>query len=242
MKKIMLSAAVLAALIGTATAATTVTSANVVGYNDDTVKKGYSLKAPAFMGVGTSGLVDLSKFKILNSVGEGGETIQFLDAEGMNTEIWVWLGSAVGMTEGWYDSNTWEPVEKSIKKCEGYLFNVNADVTIESSGEVRQDAVVTDLAAQSYAVVGNSTPVSFDIQQVKMVDSAGDGGDTIQYLDLEGMNTEIWVWLGSAVGMTEGWYDSNTWEPITYTVKPGEAFLFNVSADVKVSFPGAVTK
>ena len=242
MKKIMLSAAVLAALIGTATAATTVTSANTVGYQENVMANGYTLNAPAFMGVGTDGLVDLSKLKLINAKGDSTELINFLDEEGMNTETWAWLTKdGAGMDDGWYDYVTWASIKTSIKKCEGYLMCAGSGVSLQSAGQVRLDDETVTLKA-GYTVTGNTTPISIDLQSIKLIDAKGDSTEMINFLDAEGMNTQTWAWLTEeGAGMEDGWYDYVTWKKIEYTVKPGEAFLFGVSADVKVVFPGVTS-
>ena len=61
--------------------------------------------------------------------------IQFLDADGQCTEMWVWLNGNVGMEPGWYDNTTWAPIEKTVKAGEAFLFNTasSVDMTVPSA-------------------------------------------------------------------------------------------------------------
>ena len=81
---------------------------------------------------------------------------------------------------------------------------------------------------------------AYDLQNMKLVDAAGDGTEVIQVLNSAGVNNESWAWLNANVGMEDGWYDELTWEPITATIDPGEAFLMNIGADVNMEVPSAL--
>lgn len=211
----------------------------MVGYQNKTITTGFSLSTPTFQDIGADGL-NLQNFRLSDTAaGDGTEMIQFLDAEGQNTEIWVWLNENAGQTPGWYDFNTWAPIEKTVDTAVGYLMNVSATVDISISGQVKKGSATVSIPA-GFSVRGNSTPTDIDIQSIKLADTAaGDGTEMIQFLDAEGQNTEIWIWLNENAGQTPGWYDFNTWAPIEYTVKAGEAFLINTSAPVDMIIPSA---
>ena len=215
-------------------------SANVVGYQTRSISTGFSLSTPTFQDVGAEGL-DLQNFKLASTAaGDGTEMIQFLDADGQNTEIWVWLNENAGQTPGWYDFYTWAPIEKTVSSAVGYLMNVSADVDISISGQVKSGTTTVSLPA-GFSVRGNCTPTDIDVQSIKLADTAaGDGTEMIQFLDADGQNTEIWIWLNENAGQTPGWYDFYTWAPIEYTVKAGEAFLINTSAPVDMIIPSVL--
>ena len=214
-------------------------SANVVGYQTKTVKAGFSLNAPTFLDVNSDGF-DLSNFKLgETAAGDGTEQIQVLDENGQNNENWVWLNGNMGMEDGWYDAITWQPVTKKIVAGNGYLMNVAADVEMTVAGQVK-DSITTITLNAGFTVAGNNSPVNFDIQNIKIIDGAGDGTEQIQVLDENGQNNENWVWLNGNMGMEDGWYDAVTWSPITYDVKPGEAFLINVVSEVQMTIPAAL--
>ena len=166
--------------------------------------------------------------------------IQFLNENGQNSETWVWLNANVGMEDGWYDVNTWELITKTVLPGVGYLMNVSSPVDMLIAGQVKEDITTVTLPA-GFSVFGNNTPISVNLQNIKLAESAaGDGTEMIQFLNANGQNTETWIWLNANVGMDEGWYDINTWEPIEYVIAPGEAFLMNVAADVEMTLPAAL--
>ena len=185
--------------------------------------------------------MDLQNFKLgPNAAGDGTEMIQFLNDEGQCPEMWIWLNANMGMDEGWYDFNTWEPITKTIVPAVGYLMNVSASVDMLVAGQVKTDKTTVTIPT-GFSVFGNNTPVDVDIQSIKLGEAAlGDGTEMIQFLNNEGQCTEMWIWLNANMGMEEGWYDFNTWEPIEYTVKAGEAFLMNVTAPVEMTIPSAL--
>ena len=215
-------------------------SANIVGYQTKTLDAGFSLSTPTFLDVGQTSM-DLQNFKLgPNAAGDGTEMIQFLNDEGQCPEMWIWLNANMGMDEGWYDFNTWEPITKTIVPAVGYLMNVSASVDMLVAGQVKTDKTTVTIPT-GFSVFGNNTPVDVDIQSIKLGEAAlGDGTEMIQFLNNEGQCTEMWIWLNANMGMEEGWYDFNTWEPIEYTVKAGEAFLMNVTAPVEMTIPSAL--
>ena len=215
-------------------------SANIVGYQTKTLDAGFSLSTPTFLDVGQT-TMDLQNFKLgPNAAGDGTEMIQFLNDEGQCPEMWIWLNANMGMDEGWYDFNTWEPITKTIVPAVGYLMNVSASVDMLVAGQVKTDKTTVTIPT-GFSVFGNNTPVDVDIQSIKLGEAAlGDGTEMIQFLNNEGQCTEMWIWLNANMGMEEGWYDFNTWQPIEYTVKAGEAFLMNVTAPVEMTIPSAL--
>ena len=185
--------------------------------------------------------MDLQNFKLgANAAGDGTEMIQFLNEEGQCPEMWIWLNSNSDMEEGWYDFETWEPITQTIFPGVGYLMNVSAAVDMLVSGQVKSGNTTVTLTA-GFSVFGNNTPTDIDLQSIKLgANAAGDGTEMIQFLNEEGQCPEMWIWLNSNSDMEEGWYDFETWEPINYTVKAGEAFLLNVTADVEMTIPAAL--
>ena len=127
MKKIMLSAAVLAALIGTATAATTVTSANTVGYQEISLIVGFNMITPTFLNTGaTDATYNIQDIKLAakdpsNEIGWGGESIQTLDAKGNVKATYYWAcADSTGTVAGWIDEDL-NLVDVGINPGEGFL-------------------------------------------------------------------------------------------------------------------------
>ena len=224
----------------TAFSADSIESTTVVGYQTLTIPAGFSLWTPTFVDVNAE-TFDLANFKLGDeALGDSSEQIQVLNADGINNETWVWLNKNAGMTPGWYDINTWEPITKSISVGTGYLINVTAPVTLEMKGVVFSQQRTMTLPA-GFNVFGNSSPVEIALASIKLgANALGDCSEQIQVLDADGINNETWIWLNENAGMTPGWYDINTWEPVVKTVDPGQAFLFNATQDSSVTLPSAL--
>ena len=224
----------------TAFSADSIESSTVVGYQTVTIPAGFSLWTPTFVDVNAT-TFDLANFRLAdNAAGDGTEQIQVLDADGLVTQTWVWLNETAGMDPGWYDFNTWEPVSTPIRKGEGYLINVLADVDLLMKGVVLAGERSATLTA-GFNVFGNNAPVEIALADIKLsADAAGDGTEQIQVLDADGLVTQTWVWLNETAGMDPGWYDFNTWEPVETSIAPGQAFLINVLADVDLTMPSAL--
>ena len=100
----------------------------MVGYQTKTIPAGFSLSTPTFQDIGANGL-DLQNFKLSDSAaGDSTEMIQFLNEEGQCTEMWVWLNANAEMEPGWYDFNTWAPIDYTVKSGEAFLFNTVSPV------------------------------------------------------------------------------------------------------------------
>ena len=238
MKKIAIVASGL--LWATGIFADGVSSQEIVGYQTKTIKAGFSLNTPTFTDVGSDG-IDLSKFKLLNAAGDGTEVIQVLEQDGSCSTIWTWLNTDAGVEkDGWYDNDTWKPISKTVKLGQGYLMSVDADVDLQTAGTVKKNSSVVKLPA-GFNVVGNATPCEIDLQNMKLINAAGDGTEVIQVLEQDGSCSTIWTWLNTDAGVEkDGWYDNDTWDPIVKTVKPGTAFLIAVDADTELELPAVV--
>lgn len=214
--------------------------ANVVGYQNKKLLAGYSFSTPTFVDVGSDGL-DIQNFKLAsNAAGDQTETIQVLDTDGLLVGSYTWLNANVGMTPGWYDYNTWEPITKLIAPGSGYFMHVNADVNAKIVGGVKTNETTVTLP-MGFSVYGNNVPGTISIQDIKLGgDATGDGTESIQFLNNNGQNTQTWIWLKAESNENiseDGWYDYTTWELIEYTIQPGEAFLINIVVGTQAPAP-----
>ena len=81
----------------------------------------------------------------------------------------------------------------------------------------------------------------FDLAHFRLADTAaGDGTEQIQFLDEKGLNTQTWVWLNETAGMDPGWYDINTWDPVSTTIRKGVGYLITVDQDIDLLMKGVV--
>ena len=66
-----------------------------------------------------------------NGLGMGGETLQFVDAEGNSPEYYTWYGAAFMGVAGWYDSS-FILSARDIQPTEGFLLSNNAGTYVVS--------------------------------------------------------------------------------------------------------------
>jgi len=213
-------------------------SANVVGFLEKVGTQGYSLYTPTFSDVGTDG-IDIQNIKLKNASGDETEKITTFTAAGALNASYLYLNETVGMEPGWYNSN-WEPIEEIVEAGKGFLvWNTAGTAAFEVSGEVAKGPLEIPVSL-GYSIMGNSTPVEIDIQDIVLVGANGDETEKITTFTAAGALNSSYLYLNETVGMEPGWYNSN-WEPIEETVQPGAAFLiWNTSAsNLKLKLPAA---
>ena len=215
-------------------------SANVVGYLEKIGTQGYSLFTPTFADVGVDGM-DIQKIKLVGSTGDLSDYIQTFTAAGaLNPEYSYLTMDGFGVEDGWYDGN-YELVTETIDPGKGFLFWNNSQATLNFSGEVTPGQRNLDISA-GYSIMGNAQPVAIDIQDMKIINSAGDLSDYIQTFTAAGaLNPEYSYLTMDGFGVEDGWYDSN-YELVSETVQPGAAFLLWNGTDaegMKLQLPSA---
>lgn len=215
-------------------------AAIVVGYQTKTIEAGFTLSTPTFIDVGESGC-DIANFKLgPNAAGDGTEQIQVLNGSGIVTATYIWLNGNAGMADGWYDNDTWSPITEEIIPGQGFLMYCDAPVEMILAGQVKPDETEVTIPA-GFSISGNCTPVTVKLQNMKLADTAaGDGTEQIQILNASGIVVATYIWLNSNAGMTDGWYDNDTWESIPDDAVAGEAYLMYADTETKMTIPSAL--
>lgn len=219
-------------------------SANIVGYQDVPIaNQQFSLFAPTFKGVG--GELDLQNVKVVKTDGTPADffavVLQTMDEnnafDGETCATYTWDGT------GWVDSefNPIEAGDKMIVTGDAFLVgnNMGEGLSFQVSGEV--DLVNKNLiSAAQFSLCGNSTPVSFDLTDVQIINEDGTLADffavVLQTMDennaFDGETCATYTWDGT------GWVDSE-FAPIakgTVNVEPGNAFLVGNNMGVQLFF------
>ena len=219
-------------------------SANIVGYQDVPVaNQQFSLFAPTFKGVG--GQLDLNDIKVVNSDGTPADyfavVLQTMDEnntfDGETCATYTWTG------DGWADSefNPIEAGDKTIITGDAFLVgnNIGEGIAFQVSGEV--DLINKNLISSAqFSLCGNSTPVSFDLADVQIINADGSLADyfavVLQTMDenntFDGETCATYTWTG------DGWADSefNTVEKNAVMVQPGNVFLVGNNMGVELFF------
>jgi hypothetical protein len=219
-------------------------SANIVGYQDVPIaNQQFSLFAPTFKGVG--GALDLQNVKVVNADGTPADyfavVLQTMDEnnafDGETCATYTWDGT------GWLDAE-FSPIEagnKLIKTGDAFLVgnNIGEGLSFQVSGEV--DLVNKNLISDAqFSLCGNSTPVSFDLTDVQIINKDGTPADyfavVLQTMDennaFDGETCATYTWDGT------GWLNSE-FAPIekgAVNVQPGNAFLVGNNMGVELFF------
>jgi hypothetical protein len=253
MKKIMLSAAVLAALIGTATAATTVTSANTVGYQEISLTAGYHMITPTFLDTGATEAKTYNIQDIIpTGVGDGGAMINMINEQGNFTAVYVWYtGEYAGNEDeqgnpidGWCDNN-YELVDVTLKQGQSFIVYMKTAGNVTVKGAVATGGVTRDISG-GYIGFGNASPIAINIQTISP-SGVDDGGAMINMINEQGNFTAVYVWYtGEYAGNEDeqgnpidGWCDNN-YELVDVAIQPGRGFVLYTKTAATLTAPTAI--
>ena len=221
-------------------------SANVVGYQNMPLKyEGYNFAIPTFLDVGAES-VNLQNIKLNGGVGDMSESIVVYDKDAIFAgDQYYWVSAEMGAPngDGWYDVN-FALVDKQYVIGTGlYLNCATPGATLMFAGQVYAGKQVNELPFVGYNMIGNSTPVACNIQDIKLVDAMGDMSESIVVYDKDAIFAgEQYYWITEAMGAPngDGWYDVN-FAPIDVTVQPGEGLYLNCpNAGVKWTLPAVL--
>ena len=219
-----------------------VTSANIVGYQLIPVQEGFSILTPTFKGIAKD--FDLTDIQICDENGNILEDvysqifIQKLDETGN------YLGS-FSFDHDSYPTYGWVDDDNGTEVMPGdYTFKIGEAVSINNtcygstvyfkvSGEV--DLINKNEINEGFVIWGNSTPVTVDLTDIRMVDESGNVLDDvysqifIQKLDETGNYLNSFSFDHDSYP-TYGWVDDDNGTevmPGDYTLLPGEAVSVN---------------
>ena len=228
--------------------ATSVTSANIVGYQQITIPPGYSLFTVTFQDV-SGAEYDIQNIKVLTSDGKDYSVqnkvkMQKLASSGdYGTSYNYRLAKG-----GWCQAATFIGTGAvTFADGEGVALN-NSDsveVKLQVAGNVNLTPVSTAIPANSYKIIGNMTPVTVDIQDVipyigeiicstqnkvkiQKITTSGDYGTSYNWRQTKGG----WCQAATFIGRE------------AVTLAPGEALAVNngESSAVVLKFPAPVSE
>lgn len=169
--------------------------------------------------------------------------------DGETCATYAWLAE-----DGWQDDNSGESIKPGdVTFTVGNAFlvgnNYGAGLCFRVSGEV--DLINKNIIPdQPFALIGNSTPVAFDLTEVTVTTLDGElaefYGAVLQTMDennaFDGETCSAYAWLAE-----DGWQNDITGEavmPGDVTVNPGDAFLVgnNAGAPLVFNLPCPVKK
>ena len=234
--------AALVALTGAAFA-DGVESRNVVGYLTKESVAGFNFYAPMFEPIDAAEGIDIQKIKLGDGAESWADNIQILD-EGGSTIATYYYATAdeSGFDEdGWVNEDVTALADVTLAPGQSVIVETaNDDVEITYSGQVATaDTPVTSVAGFNF--VGNVSPASIDIQQIKLGEGASSWADNIQILD-EGGSTIATYYYATAdeSGFEEdGWVNEDVTALAIVPIELGLGIIVETeSDDVTITLPG----
>lgn len=210
---------------------------------------GYQFIVPTFVDVGSS----TAKYNLqgIIPIGAAGDAVSdcleiwtdgFTDGSGYYWCTYEGGGCAEEGQDGWYIDDM-RVTDVDLPMGTGLYANFSSeDVTIQYAGQVYQGTVKTE-PLNGYSIVGNSTPVPVNLQQIIPLGAAGDGvSDCIEIWEDGFTDGSGYYWCtydggGCAEEGQDGWYLDD--ERVTdVTIDPGKGFYMNLSSeDVVIQLP-----
>ena len=234
--------AALVALTGAAFA-DGVESRNVVGYLTKESVAGFNFYAPMFEPINAADGINIQKIKLGDGAESWADNIQILD-EGGSTIATYYYATAdeSGFDEdGWVNEDVTALADVTLAPGQSVIVETaNDDVEITYSGQVATaDTPVTSVAGFNF--VGNVSPASIDIQQIKLGEGASSWADNIQILD-EGGSTIATYYYATAdeSGFEEdGWVNEEVTALAIVPIESGLGIIVETeSDDVTITLPG----
>ncbi len=213
------------------------TTPSAVGYQQYELQVGFNLFAPVFESLSPSGY-DLQDMKIVNP--QGGEYIQTLDADGIAGDSYDWRQNRTTGEYSWQLSRQ-DVVGETISAGGGFYIYVEEKGEdgpyVQLSGSVRPRDVEIPLKA-GFNLVGNSSPVNLDLQQLKIKNPQG--GEYIQTLDADGIAGDSYDWRQNRTTGEYSWQLSRQ-DVVGVTVKAGEGLYVYAEEDgASLVIPSAI--
>ena len=247
MKKLMIAAsAALCAAVGFC-----VESANIVGYQNKSVRKNLSQQVCTFDQIGvTGGALDIQKLLPVDSegdyIGNGAVNIQFKSDVGRLTAAYSYYGEDEydeDTPAGWYNEDEDELAVYSFASAEGFQVYATTAFYFNYSGEVNMSE--TDVPfRKNLSMQGNIRPASVNIQTIIPVDGEGDyignGAVNIQFASDVGRLQAAYAYYGEDEYEDDtpaGWYNEDEDELAEYTFAAGEGFKVYASQAGYLRFP-----
>lgn len=208
---------------------------------------GYNFIIPTFQDVGAgTATYDLQNIKLVDAAGDMTEYIVgYDDAACLSGDTYYWLTEdGYGMPDGWYDDSDNLIEGVTVPLGTGFYLNCPTDgVKVQYAGQVHSGALTTVLPQVGYNMIGNATPVTIDLQNIKLIDAAGDMSEYIVgYDDAACLSGDTYYWLtDDGYGLPDGWYDDSDNLIEGVILEPGQGLYLNCPTDgVSVQLPSAL--
>ena len=215
-----------------------VESANVVGYQQKDTVTGFNFVIPTFKAV-NGGSIHIQDIKIANAT-DWGDNIQVLDEGGATVTSYYYASAAQSGFEadGWLAEDFSGLADVTFAPGQSILIDTADAATLTFAGQVSTEDTVVE-TVPGFNFVGNNTPVSVNIQDVKIT-NATDWGDNIQLLDEGGATVSSYYYASAAQSGFEadGWLSEDFSGLADVDFEPGQGVLIDTADVATVTIPG----
>jgi len=164
-----------------------------------------------------------------NYVGIGNDVLQFLNPDGSQDFVAMYLGAGLG----WYSGVKGFVDSYGIDIGTGFIANTDSlDVEYCIAGEV-STAEIEVSVSQGIAFIGNALPVTITLGEIIPSDNISPfGTDVIQFLKPDGSQDFVAMYLGAGLG----WYSGTKGFVNGEELKPGEFAYAVIETEEGVTF------
>ena len=233
--------AVFAFLFDCATVSLAIESANVVGYQANSLPTGCSMLTPCFVNVdGTDYKID--DF-ILNGVDDTMATVQVVNEDGSWGTMGFWFNAFGEYPAGWFtDATGLTPADIKLKPGQAVFFYTSAvGASAQSAGQVPNS--ITMNLSTGCSMFGNASVVNVAIDEITLT-GVDDTMATVQVVNEDGSWGTQGFWFNAYGDYPAGWFtDATGLTPAEITLTPGQSVFFYTSATgAKATIPSALAE
>jgi len=219
-----------------------VSSQEIVGYQTKTTVKGFNFITPTFENTAGSEISVQDIQLDAATATSWTDEIQVLDEGGATIETYVYATAEESGLEkdGWLNGES-QLAPSTLKKGQSVIVNTENPTSLTFSGVVGSSATKVQAVA-GFNFVGNNSPVSIDIQSIRLDENASSWQDEIQVLDEGGATIEIYVYATAEESGLErdGWLNGES-QLADRVFKPGDGFLVNIANEgTTITLPAAL--
>ena len=193
---------------------------------------------PTFADVG-DGAISIQDIKIANAT-DWGDNIQILDEGGATVASYYYASAAESgyESDGWLAEDMGSLADVTLQPGQSILIDTVDAATLTFAGKVSTEDTVVETVT-GFNFVGNSTPVSLNIQDIKIA-NATDWGDNIQILDEGGATIASYYYASAAESgyESDGWLAEDMGSLADVTLEPGQGILIDTVDVAEVTIPG----
>ncbi len=224
----------------TAFSADSIESSTVVGYQTFNTVVGFNFISSTF--IPTLGAeMNIQDFKLdATTATSGADNLQILDEGGATSAFYTYLTKEDSELDkdGWVNEE-FELADVTVPAGASVLIATEGETQVSVAGLVNKDAVTVKSVA-GFNFVGNVSPMSIDIQDIKLGATATSGSDNLQILDEGGATSVFYTYLTKEDSELDkdGWVDEE-FQLASMEITPGMGVLVATeSSDVEITLPG----